>query len=843
VERELGRGGMAAVYHSRDTKIDRRVAIKLLKPELAAAVGGDRFHREIKIATGLTHPNILPCYDSGEAEGSLYYVMPFVEGESLRDRLNRERQMAVHDAVRISGEISSALQYAHSQNIVHRDIKPENILLESDHAVLADFGIARAVIAGTEQLTQTGMSVGTPGYMSPEQALGDKHIDGRSDQYSLACVLYEMLCGNPPFMAGTMQALVAKHLSEEVPAITTVRPAVPDAIEDVVMRALEKVPADRFASMQEFGEALAMAVGSTGTWARRTSGHRLTRSHRITTELLQKEKERRRNYVIGAAAATVLIFGGGAWAMKNQSTRNADIRQAGAPAGYEANRVAVMYLKDGTAKKSLGGIASGLSEGLIDQLSQVSTLSVVSRSAVSAYRDKDVRRDSIGKAFKAKWLIDGTVDEDGGDVVVTVKLIDGVAGGEVDRATARQKAGSALALRTELLEKVATQIKQKIGIETNLAAQRNDAQNDAAWLLVQQADKFERDGEAAAEKDDQAGMVKDLGTADSLLAIAESKDRDWYEPGAQRAFVAYRLGRLSTNPKQKLAAYRTAIAHATRMLQRDSLSQQAGAAYEYRGSAEFLIVYEHLLSTKRESDPVFAQAVSDLERATKQDKRRTTAWMVLSTAYVQKTNLPASYLAALSAYESDPFNLNAAGILDRLYRTSYITENFVDADRWCTEGRQRFPADHRFIECTLWTYTVEKIRPTESIAHSMDTVWALVDSIGKLAPPNRKEFLTREARIISAIVLGRLGKADSAKKVLDDVMNTTPDAADPTNDLLYYNAYARLTLNDRKTAIELLTKYLARNPEHREGWGKDSAWWWRDLLKDPAFQKVLKTGS
>src|SRR5213075_2026637 len=181
VERELGRVGMATVYLCTDLKFGRPVAIKLLHRELAAAVGADRFHREIKIATGLTHPNILPAHDSGEAEGSLYYVMPFVDGESLRDRLTRERQLPVQDAVRITCEIASALQYAHTRGIVHRDIKPENILLESDHAVLADFGIARAITAAadTEALTQTCMSLGTPSYMSPEQAMGEKHIDGR----------------------------------------------------------------------------------------------------------------------------------------------------------------------------------------------------------------------------------------------------------------------------------------------------------------------------------------------------------------------------------------------------------------------------------------------------------------------------------------------------------------------------------------------------------------------------------------------------------------------------------------------------------------------------------------
>jgi eukaryotic-like serine/threonine-protein kinase len=835
VERTLGRGGMATVYLCLDTRIDRRVAIKLLNPELAAAVGGDRFHREIKIATGLTHPNILPCYDSGEADGSLYYVMPFVEGESLRDRLEREGQMAVQDAVRIAAEIAAALQYAHSQNIIHRDIKPENILLENDRAVLADFGIARAVIAGTEQLTQTGMSIGTPGYMSPEQALGDKRIDGRSDQYSLACVLYEMLCGDPPFTANTMQALVAKHLSEQVPAITTVRPAVPDEIEDVVMRALEKVPADRFPTMQEFGDALALAVGQTGTWARR-SGPRITRAHRITTEAVRREKARR-TYMIGGVAAGLILVAAGAWGVTLLGSNN---RPADTP-GYETNRVAVMYLDDASTKHGLGELASGLSEGLIEQLSQVSALSVVSRNAVSVYRDKDVARDSIARTFQAKWLIDGSVGEDAGDVVVTVRLYDGVSGAEVSRQIVRQKAGATLALRSELLQKVADQLRQSIGGQIQLAAQRNDANNDAAWLLVQQADKFRRDAEAAGAEDREAEMITAFARADSLLADAEAKDPAWSEPPARRALLAYRQARLTAVKGQRLALFEKAVAHASRVIERDSLSPQAAAAYEYRGSAWFTEMYESLLP-RREADSAYARSVRDLEQSTKLDKRRAGAWMSLSTALAHKPDLPASYLAATSAYESDPFNLNAATVLDRLYRMAYSSENFNKADQWCSEGQKRFPADPRFVQCALWTYTLPSIRPAGQLTQSMDTIWRLADSIQKLAAPNRKEYLRREAHIVAGIVLGRIGKPDSAKKVLNAVLDTPP-AVDPDDELLSYNAYARVTLQDKKGAIELLKKYLTRHPEHREGLGKDSAWWWRELKNDPEFLRLIATGT
>ncbi|MDH5548986.1 MAG: serine/threonine protein kinase, partial [Gemmatimonadota bacterium] len=221
MEREIGSGGMATVYLAEDLRHDRPVALKVLKPELAAALGPDRFLREIKTTAQLRHPHILPLLDSGDADGTLFYVMPYVEGESLRDRLNREKQLPVEDALRIAREVADALSYAHSHDVLHRDIKPENILLESGHAVVADFGIARALTAaGGEKLTQTGIAVGTPAYMSPEQSAGEPAIDGRSDLYALGCVLYEMLAGEPPFTGPTAQAIIAKRLAEPPPRVS-----------------------------------------------------------------------------------------------------------------------------------------------------------------------------------------------------------------------------------------------------------------------------------------------------------------------------------------------------------------------------------------------------------------------------------------------------------------------------------------------------------------------------------------------------------------------------------------------------------------------------------------------
>ncbi len=257
IERELGSGGMAIVYLAEDLKHRRKVAVKVLRPELAATLGPERFLREIEIAAQLTHPHILPLFDSGEASGFLYYVMPYIKGESLRERLDSEEKLSVDDGIRLTEQVASALTYAHEQGVVHRDIKPENILLAGDQAIVADFGIARAIqVAGGERLTGTGLAIGTPAYMSPEQAMGEENVDGRSDVYALGCVVYETVSGRTPFEGSTPQALVAKHVADTVPGLRASDPAIPVFVERAVEKALAKQPADRFQSPSAFAEAL-----------------------------------------------------------------------------------------------------------------------------------------------------------------------------------------------------------------------------------------------------------------------------------------------------------------------------------------------------------------------------------------------------------------------------------------------------------------------------------------------------------------------------------------------------------------------------------------------------------
>jgi serine/threonine-protein kinase len=276
IERELGAGGMATVYLARDVKHSRNVALKVLRPELAAVIGAERFLKEIEVTANLQHPHILPLHDSGEAGSFLYYVMPYVEGETLRERLQHEKQLGVEEAVQMTRSVAAALDYAHRHDVVHRDIKPENILLHDGQPLIADFGIALAVSeAGGSRLTETGLSIGTPHYMSPEQAMGDRELDARSDVYSLGAMLYEMLVGEPPYTGPTAQAIVAKVITEKAPLVTAARPTTPQHVAGAIDKALQKLPADRFHSAAQFADALARpdwtgapAVGAPGEAAR-----------------------------------------------------------------------------------------------------------------------------------------------------------------------------------------------------------------------------------------------------------------------------------------------------------------------------------------------------------------------------------------------------------------------------------------------------------------------------------------------------------------------------------------------------------------------------------------------
>ncbi|HSU95400.1 MAG TPA: protein kinase [Gemmatimonadaceae bacterium] len=314
IEREIGAGGMAVVYLARDKKLDREVALKVLRPELGAVLGSERFLTEIKISARLDHPHILTLIDSGEADGLLYYVLPFVRGESLRSKLDRERQLGIDEALTITKQVASALDYAHRQGLVHRDIKPENILIQEGEAMLTDFGIALAVKeAGGNRLTQTGLSLGTPQYMSPEQATGDRGIDARSDVYSLASVLYEMLAGEPPVTGASAQSMIAKLMTEKPTHLRVLRDTVPPSIDDAVAKALAKTPADRFATAGEFSRALEVK----------------SRRETPASAPVVSAGSRGRVAIIAGVLALVAVAAGGVYAYRGRSAPRASVAALG----------------------------------------------------------------------------------------------------------------------------------------------------------------------------------------------------------------------------------------------------------------------------------------------------------------------------------------------------------------------------------------------------------------------------------------------------------------------------------------------------------------------------------
>lgn len=400
LDRELGRGGMAVVYLAEDIKHRRRVAIKVLKPELLPALGAERFLREIQIAAGLAHPNILPLHDSGEADGLLYYVMPYVDGETLRDRLAREKQLPFEDAVTITAEIADALAYAHSLGLVHRDIKPENVLFQAGHAVVSDFGIARAVSrAGGEHLTESGVAVGTLAYMSPEQASGAKDIDGRTDIYSLGCVLYEMLLGQPPLLSPAVSA----HPSEDGVSLRGSREAVPEAVSGVLAKALAGRPTDRFATAMQFKEALERSTVERGAFPAVWGARALYRHRRLVT-----------------ATALVLVL-----LVLLPQTRDLGRRLFGGAPGPSVIRMAVLPFTNLTGDPSQEYLSDGLTEEMTSQLGRLhpQELVVIAQPSVARYKNTTESIRQIGKELGAEYLLEGSARREANTVRVTGELI------------------------------------------------------------------------------------------------------------------------------------------------------------------------------------------------------------------------------------------------------------------------------------------------------------------------------------------------------------------------------------------------------------------------------------
>ncbi len=619
IERELGRGGMATVYLARDLKHDRPVALKVLRPELAASLGADRFLREIQVTAHLTHPNILPLLDSGRADEFLYYVTPYVEGESLRSRLERERQLPVDEAVRLAAAVAGALDYAHRHQIIHRDIKPENILLEDGQAVVADFGIARALHAAeSAKLTETGVAVGTVAYMSPEQATGEQ-FDGRSDIYSLGCVLYEMLAGEPPFTGPTAQVVTARRLAGSVPSLHAVRDSVPRQIEQAIGKALAKLPADRFATAAEFADAL-----TPGGPAPRPTAFRLS--------------WRRAG---GVAAAFLAIFG--AVLVSRSKTHGA--RE---PA---SNGVAVLYFDNLSRDTADAYLADGLTEELISRLGQVARLTVKSRNAVRRFRGRLADDPSaVGRALGVVHLVSGSVRHAGARLRVTVELVNAATGDRMwgqqyDRAEA-----DLLGIQEDIAVTIATAIGGRLLPAERSSLTQRPTRDPGAYDHFVKGNYFlgQRTAPAVGRAIDEyrAALQLDPSFTEALARVAYSYalflDWGWRYPNA--------------SPESLLAR---GFAAADSALRQDSTSSDAWMAR----------AYVLAMSGTRTTAP----AIAAFERAIALDPRNAEAYHQYGWVLMGLERDSASAEANLRALELDParfatmLNLAALRTVQRRY--------------------------------------------------------------------------------------------------------------------------------------------------------------------------------
>jgi eukaryotic-like serine/threonine-protein kinase len=550
LDRELGRGGMATVYLARDLKHDRPVALKVLHPELAIRLGPERFFREIRTAARLQHPHILPVHDSGEAAGLLWYTMPFIEGESLRDRLRREKQLPIEEAARITREAALALDYAHRHSVIHRDVKPENILLSDGQALLADFGIAQALAAGNEQLTETGLTVGTPTYMSPEQAAGDRHLDGRTDVYSLATVLYEMLVGEPPFTGSIAQVIIAKRLRGEVPHVRELRHGVPGSVDHAIHRALAILPADRFSTAAEF----ARAVEISGSWAETSAASGIASGPQPNARRVQRLRVSRATVtlVLGILLALGVIF---AWL---HSRIRGGTSEVGQP-----TRLAVLPFES-TGDTSERAFADGMSEEITTRLARVPGLSLVARSSALQYRESGQTAPAFGRSLGVDYVLDGTVrtamsPAGPKQVRITPELIKVADGTHVWGVPYEGVLADVFRLQTEVARQVAEALRGTLGkAEQGVvrAAPTHDLEAYRFYVL----------GRAEWNRRTPESLVQAAGYFHHAIARDSAFARAW--AGLADAYALYQYYGVQTLPRD--TAYARAKAAALRAIALDS---------------------------------------------------------------------------------------------------------------------------------------------------------------------------------------------------------------------------------------------------------------------------------
>lgn len=854
---------MATVYLARDPEDDTAVAVKVLEPELAGSVGAQRFLREIRITAQLDHPGILTLYDSGESDGTLYYVMPYVEGESLGGRMKRDRQLSIDEAIKIVLQVSDALEYAHDLGFVHRDIKPENILLSGDRVMLSDFGIARAVDqAVADKLTETGLAVGTPHYMSPEQWMGDK-VDGRSDIYALGCVLYEMLVGEPPFSGASAPVILARHAMEAVPSMRVARANISPGIEAVVRKAMAKVPADRYATAGEFGAAL-RAAPREATEAEQSSGRATgtATGPSIRTQPLSPAKW-------AIFAVLILLLGtGGYFGWR---------ALGGGPPGGDIRLVVLPFRNVGAAEDEY--FTEGITEEITSRLSGVGSIGVIARTSAAQYRNSSKSIEEIGEELGVSYLIEGSVrwNRAGSSIPgvrITVGLIrvsdltqESVYEGDFDLS-------QVFAVQAAVAESVvgALNIALPDPEKARLAAVPTD--NLTAYDFYLRGNSYYNRSWERQDVDSAALMYQRATELDPGYALA------WAQLGKTHAWI-HRLGYDET--PERLALARSAINRAKEYGPNLAETHIAQGLYHYWGEWDYEKAIDALTAARqiqpsnawvylqlgniRRRKGEWIQAAQDYERAAEFDPRFHIIWFNIGhlRQHIRQYDLAETYLdrsITLQPTFVDAYLLKAGLQVGRSGDTAAARQLFDSAATIVSPDRWRPLYGHWLLGAArLYETPAERLQMSVPGRFGLDSSMYLLARAEALADLGQRDaaratldssILVLESEYAEtpdvAWISGALGvayalrgeeaKAIAAAKRAQVLM---PDALDGPSWIIN-EARVQLLVGNRKEALDALDLALRIPSGLTSHWLRlDPAW--DPLRGDPRFEQLIKRGS
>ena len=865
IERELGAGGMATVYLAQDLKHDRKVAVKVLRPDLAASLGAERFHREIRIAAALQHPHILPLYDSGDAGGFLFYVMPFVDGMSLREKLLREVELPVSDAVRILRDVADALAAAHQHGVVHRDLKPENVMLSGRHALVTDFGVAKAVSesTGRQSLTTLGVALGTPTYMAPEQATADPHLDHRADIYAFGVLAYELLAGRPPFSGLSPQEILAAHVTTAAEPVTKYRATIPPTLSALVMRCLEKRPADRWQSAEELIPQLEAVLTPSGgmTPARPQPVSANGGSSRAAGGGAWK--------VRGAAIAllvVVAVAGTYWWSHRNTVAVN-------------DRAVAVLPFEDISGDTGQRAFILGMHGEIVTQLSKIPTLQVASRSSSSAYLGSTLGTREIAKELGVDKVLTGTVQRAGGQIHFQVALEDAVHGRPfwADSYDKQLTAENLFAIQGEVARQVANALSVKLSDAAVAELSRPPTTNLAALDLYHQAELLWLARGSVANDTMSVRLLQHAVALDSSYAQAWSllaQAQSW----SLRSGLTY----------DTLPAWRSV--ERTRAFGAGSLeSHLASAYYRYYGKADYASALADLQDADKllpnNSDIANAiglllrrlgrwdEARAAFMRATALDRRSVEAWTNLGDTELESGSVSDAIAAYDEALATSPgYPIANTGKLNALL---YGMGDTVAALDFARRARPRLPRDvaavfdlftaelhrawaaqvtaakaggHQFDISDAQQGVLVQIALASRLAGDRattrgyaDSAVSVGDSLARLAKRRPGDPFGHEAiaNMLSAIALAAAGDSTRAIPMAERAatdFTVEKDAAD-AYEMPRYLAIAYMFAGRRQQAIASIRKAMAPPRSILPGELRLNSLW-DPLRSDPAFQAL-----